>query len=270
MHETVVSARRLRGVTLRAAPQPYCQVCFGPQTRLRVVRDPESKRKVAARVCPRCGYVELPDNAGAKPGGTPPSAPRARNRRTTELGMVRLAADVLSRDELSVAICGVGPRADNRRVSRLPQVERVAAEDLDAMGDYQEFAGRGYAGGERFDVVVAANVIDRFEDPHVGFAKIFNLVAADGVLICLTSIYDGGDLRKQRRIFTAGRVSYYTPESLRRIAHAHDLRVDFRMPAPGARRRKRYVIFSRSDGVMESVSDYFGRHRFAPPGAVAT
>jgi SAM-dependent methyltransferase len=239
------------------------------------VRDPESKRKVAARVCPRCGYVELPDNAGAKrlaADAASQGEPRTGNRRTMEVGMVRLAADVLSRDALSVAICGVGPRADNRRVSRLPQVERVAAEDLDAIGDYQEFAGRGLAGGERFDVVVAANIIDRFEDPHVGFAKIFNMVAADGLLICLTSIYDGGDLRKQRRIFTAAPVSYYTPESLRRIAHAHDLRVDFRMPAIGARprKRKRYVIFSRSERVMESVGDYFGRHRFAPPGAVAT
>jgi hypothetical protein len=189
-----------------------------------------------------------------------------------EVGMVRLAADVLRREELSVAICGVGPRAHNRRVANLPQVDRVAAEDLAAIGDYQEFSGRGQAGGERFDVVVAAEVIDRFEDPHVGFSKIFNLVAADGVLICLTSIYDGGDLRRQRRIFTARPVSYYTPESLRRIAHAHDLRVDFRMPATGAKpqKRKRYVIFSRSDSVMESVGNYFGRNRFAPPGAVAT
>jgi hypothetical protein len=36
------------------------------------------------------------------------------------------------------------------------------------------------------------------------------------------------------------------------------------------KKRLRYVIFSRSDSVMESVSDYFGRHGFAPPGASAT
>ena len=62
-------------------------------------------------------------------------------------------------------------------------------------------------------------------------------------------------------------MSYYSPESLRSIARANGMHVDFRVPLAStgsAGSRKRYVIFSHSATVMESVSDYFGRTMYAP------
>lgn len=199
----------------------------------------------------------------------PRTCPTTRGDR--ELGMTRLAADVLGRADLSVLICGYGGSATNRRVSRLAAVDRVVAEDIATISDQREFVGTGPSGGERFDVVVAADVIERFEDPHMAFAKVFALVAPDGVLICSTSVYDSRDLERQRHHFGRTHVSHYTPKSLRRIADAHNQRVDFRLPSrePRAGKRKRYVIFSRSQCVMDAFSDYFGQHRFAPPDDLA-
>jgi 2-polyprenyl-3-methyl-5-hydroxy-6-metoxy-1,4-benzoquinol methylase len=185
--------------------------------------------------------------------------------------MVRLAVDVLARPGLSVLLCGYQRSAGNPQVARLDAVEQVVSQDITAISDHREFVGSGPAGGERFDIVIAANVIERFEDPHMAFAKIFGLVAPDGVLICSSSVYDKRDLEHQRHQFGRTHVSHYTSKSLRRIADTHDQRVDFRLPSRDRRagKRKRYVIFSRSPRVMAAVSDYFGQHRFAPPDGSA-
>jgi hypothetical protein len=143
----------------------------------------------------------------------------------------------------------------------------VLAQDVVAISDDREFVGDGPAGGERFDVVVAEAAVERFDDPHIAFAKLFGLLADDGILVCSSRIYTAGDLEQQCHRFAPGQVSHYSPKSLRRIAGAHNLRVDFRHPPRGAAagRGNRFVIFSRSPDVMDAVSDYFGRNRFAPP-----
>lgn len=268
----VQPARRLRGLGLHVTPQPYCQVCFAPQTRAYVARDRGHGSRMTVRVCERCGYVEMPDSVrrdqvrAVVPDRTR-SRGRAADRRERELGMALLAVDVLARPDLSVLLCGYGRSVGNRRISRLAGVGRVVGQDLTAITDDREFVGDGPAGGERFDVVIAADIVERFTDPHAWFAKIFRLVATDGVLICSMRVYDSRDLEQQRHRFARAHASHYTPKSLRRLASAHNQFVDFRLPPrePRTVKRQRYVIFARSQAVMESVSDYFGRHRFAPP-----
>jgi SAM-dependent methyltransferase len=227
---------------------------------------------MTVQVCERCGYVEMPDierraHVRTVVSRRRRSRGRAADRQDRELGMALLAVGVLDRPDLSVVICGYGRSAGNRRVARLAAVARVVGQDITAISDDREFVGDGPSGGERFDVVVAADIVERFTDPHAGFAKIFGLVAPDGVLICSMRVYDSHDLEHQRHRFGRTHASHYTPKSLRRLAAAHNQFVDFRLPArePHAAKRQRYVIFARSQTVMESVSDYFGRHRFAPP-----
>lgn len=265
-------ARRLRGLGLHVAPQPYCQVCFAPQTRPYVARDRSHGLRMTVQVCERCGYVEMPDAARRSQirtvvPGRMRSRGRAADRRDRELGMALLAVDVLARPDLSVLLCGYGRSAGNRCVARLAAVAQVVGQDITAISEDREFVGDGPSGGERFDVVIAADIVERFSDPHAGFAKVFGLVAPDGVLICSLRVYDSRDLGQQRHRFGRTHASHYTPKSLRRLAGAHNQYVDFRLPArePHAGKRQRYVIFARSQTVMESVSDYFGRHRFAPP-----
>ena len=181
--------------------------------------------------------------------------------------MARLALDVLGRPDLTVLVCGYRRTPRRLPTPAVTEVAKVCGQDLATIADEREFVGSGPAGGERYDIVVAADVIECFGDPQMWFAKLFGLVVPDGVLICSASLYDARDLQRRHHHFADGHLSHYTPKTLRRIAHAHDYRVDFRLPAPENRRgkRRRYVIFSRSEQVMDAVSDYFGRHRFAPP-----
>ncbi|MBV9871963.1 MAG: hypothetical protein JO214_15210, partial [Frankiaceae bacterium] len=228
-------ARRLRGIRgLRAAPQPYCQVCFGPATKLHVLREHHSDRTLAVRTCDRCGYVEIPDRIDDDAAA--PIAPVAASLRR-ERAMSKLGVDVLGIPDAAILAVSEHPEA----------LDSEAVED-------------------RYDVVVAADVIDRFGDPLVDFARMFKLLADRGVLICSSTIHDGGALARRRHVFGRGRGSYFTPQSLRRVASVHNVKVDFRLPPPSSKSgaRRRYVIFTRSPEVMAAVADYFARNRHAP------
>jgi hypothetical protein len=235
MGSKVESTRRFRVLAaLRSTPQPYCQVCFGPETRLHVVHDRHSQRKITVRVCVRCGYVELPDNTDDGGGAVTLLASSARRERE----MAKLGVDILDRSDPLVLCLGQRPDVVN-------QPYPIVAH---------------------YDVVVAADVIDRFEDPRREFARIFNLLSDEGILICSSTLHDGGPLGRCQVLFGGGRGSYYTAQSLRRIAAANGLQVDFRWPPPNSRAgaRRRYVLFSPSEQVLDLVADYFARHHLAP------
>jgi hypothetical protein len=256
----------------RSGPQPHCQVCFAPDTTPQAVQNETLGKSMTVRVCSRCGYVEMPENTHDYTTSTSTDslglAPRVGTEEVAgrEFGMAKLGAAVLKRPGLSVLIYGVGRSMDNHHIAKIPSVKRVAIGDIMKIRDDGEFVDLGKPATERFDIVVACEVVEHFEDPHTEFAKLFAFVADDGILICSTNIYDGGDLNHQRYIFGRGHVSYYTPQAVRAIAKANDYRLDFRLPlvASGGGKRKRYLLFTRSPDVIDNISDWFGRRSFAP------
>ena len=87
------------------------------------------------------------------------------------------------------------------------------------------------------------------------------------MLVCSTNVYDGGDLSKQRYVFLNGHTSYYSADSLARLAEGNGFHVDFRVRLVATvygGKRKRYVLFTASAAVMESTARYFGAHEYAP------
>jgi SAM-dependent methyltransferase len=184
-----------------------------------------------------------------------------------EFGMAKLAAVVLGRPRLDVLVYGAGRSLDNLHIAKLPKVRRVAIGDIMRVRDEADFIDIGAPAKETFDVVIASEVIEHFKNPRKDFAQLFSFVHRAGILVCSTNVYDGGNLNRQTYILARGHVSYYTPAALRRIAKANKMHVDFRLPASAkgaAGPRKRYVIFSHSQDVMESLSDYFGSQPYAP------
>ncbi|HVT22054.1 MAG TPA: methyltransferase domain-containing protein, partial [Mycobacteriales bacterium] len=184
-----------------------------------------------------------------------------------EYGMAKMAARVLRRGRLDVLIYGAGRSLDNRHIAKLPNVRRVAIGDIMRVRDEADFVDTGQDAKETFDIVVACEVIEHFVNPRKDFERLFSFVHRAGILVCSTNIYDGSSLDGHSYIFGRGHVSYYSPEALRLIAKANRMYVDFRLPLSStgsAGPRKRYVIFSHSREVMDAVSDYFGRHQYAP------
>lgn len=250
-----------------------CRVCGSDQVRKQIVSDHKSDRTQPARVCRSCGHVTLPTNTHDYTQTESTNELALRPRVGTEevpgreFGMAKLAAAVLDRPGLSVLVYGAGRSLDNRHIATLPQVSRVAIGDVFRARDDVDFVDLTQPVRDVFDVVVACEVIEHFVDPRREFARLLGLVRGDGLVVCSTNIYDGGDLNRQAYVFGRGHVSYYSPAALRLLARNNGFLLDFRLPRAALGTvgpRKRYVLFSRSPQVMEAISDYFGSHPYAP------
>ena len=98
-------------------------------------------------------------------------------------------------------------------------------------------------------------------------AHLLSYVRPDGLLVCSTNLYAGGNLSRHHYLFRKGHTSYYTVASLTCVANANRHHIDFRIPlvATGyGGPRKRYVLLSASDAVMDATARYFETRPYAP------
>jgi hypothetical protein len=236
---------------------------------------PKTGRKMTAICCDSCRYVSLPGNTKdylaavttkALGGGT---AARMGTWKEPgrEYGMAKLALEVLDRDSASVLIYGAGQSIDNHHIAKLPHAGRVAIGDLVQLRHDAEFIDTTQLSNDPFDVVIASEILEHFPDPRPNFENLFSYVTDNGIIVAGTNIRDDLPMGKVKYLWPHGHVSYWSPPALRIIAREFDMHLDFRVPhcAIGPRGpRKRYIIFTRSLEVMESVSDWFGAHMWAP------
>ena len=179
--------------------------------------------------------------------------------------MARMAVRALDRSQVDVMIYGIGRSLDNLHIQRLPRVGTVAIGDIVHLRDDAEFHDVNEKARKRFTVVVASEVVEHFRSPQADFAKLFGFVARDGLLICATNVYRGGDLTQDRYPFWPDHTSYYTGEALVEIARRGRFAVDFRTPRIAwPIGRKRFAFFSRSPEVMQRVALHFASHTLAP------
>jgi SAM-dependent methyltransferase len=248
-----------------------CMICRSMKTDLREYTWGE--RTYQVRVCNSCRYVSNFDNTVdytkfesvdkfqlTTRVGTEESTGR-------EFYMAEMGADILRRNGLKVMVFGAGRSLDYQHIAKLPSVDRVVMSDVVDLRGEAEFINIAKGTDERFDLIIACEVVEHFPDPMTEFPRLFNLLAKDGLLICSTNIYDGKDLSKQRYLFLRGHVSYYGPRAIAEIARQSRILFDFRMPSVAlgpAGLRKRYVFFTHSLANLQKTAVYFGRVPYAP------
>jgi SAM-dependent methyltransferase len=228
-------------------------------------------RTCSIRRCRNCGYVailrseeslwkqrtSLGQGHGSVRIGT-------RDQVGREFHMAKMAVDILGRDKLSVLVYGAGAGMDNLHIGELDEVRRVAIGDIMKLRDDAEFVDLTEPAREQFDIVIASEVVEHFRNPRPDFDRLFEFVKGDGLIVAATNIHTGNDLARDSYVFFPDHTSYYSPRSLRIIANAAGFHLDFRAPMMGQRMRKRYVLFSRSQAVLEDVACYFGTEIYAP------
>jgi len=263
---------------LRSAPR--CLVCGSRHLRRKSVDQIRTGGTLNLLICRDCRYVSSPDSrhdyAAAKKtsGLSGGRAPRCAtvDEPGRETGMAELGVGVLKRPGLSVLVYGAGQSLDVHHIAKLPSVVRVAIGDLlHLRDDVSEFVDITEHATRQYDVVVASEVLEHFPDPWANFRNLFSYVKDDGILIAGTNIRDRKSMNHVTYLSHRGHVSYFSPESLRMIARAEGMHLDFRFPLIATRFKrqcKRYVIFSRSSQVMDAVADWFGAHVYAPSEAL--
>jgi hypothetical protein len=248
-----------------------CLVCRTMKTRLRELTWGE--RTYEVRVCQVCRYVSNFDNTVdytkfesvdnfqlTTRVGTEESTGR-------EYHMAEMGAEILRRSGLRVMVFGAGRSLDYQHIAKLPSVERVVMSDVVDLRGEADFINIAKGTAERFDLIIACEVVEHFPDPMTEFPRLFDLLAKDGLLICSTNIFDNGTLAKQRYLYLRGHVSYYSPKAIAEIARRNKILFDFRMPSVAlgpAGLRKRYVLFTHSVANLQNTAMYFGLHPYAP------
>ena len=263
-------ARRGRRLATTAFATP-CLVCGSKNTYLQSVE--RKTRTYEIRVCQRCSYVSNFDNTVDYTQFTSVErfklSPRVgtAERQGREFHMAKMGADILGRSSLSVMVFGAGRSLDYQHIGKLPAVKRVVMSDVVDLGIEADFINIIEGTSERFDLIIACEVVEHFTDPRTEFPRLFDLLTKNGLLVCSTNIYDGGNLAKHTYLYLRGHVSYYSPRAMAEIARRSRMLFDFRVPRIATTTvglRKRYVLFTRSASVMQNAAVYFGGRPYAP------
>lgn len=249
-----------------------CKVCGSRKTVTKQLTYVPRNVTLDITVCRPCGHVGAPDNFKDYASFTSPkqlgNTPRVGSEKKPgrEYFMAKMAIEALGKDDVSVLVCGPGRSVDYRRIATLGKVKKLAIADLMKFYDDAEWVDLNAPIAEQFDIVICCEVIEHFTDPPNDFRKTLGYVNDDGMVVCSTNIYDGGNLAKHRYLFSLGHTSYYTPTALAHIAKDNGVYVDFRLPEVATKLglRKRYVIFTRSQQTLQNLAVYFGSHPFAP------
>jgi hypothetical protein len=130
----------------------------------------------------------------------------------------------------SILIFGAGLSKDHEHLSRAFPSIRIAVCDLDNFQRVANFIKPDST--ERFDVVVACEVIEHFQDVASDFRNLISKVSDHGIGVLSTNISDGSDLSSLQYPFIGGHTAYYSGRSLLAISRRVSpvLRVDFRPP----------------------------------------
>ncbi|NRQ49378.1 class I SAM-dependent methyltransferase [Aeromicrobium stalagmiti] len=268
-------ARRARRLA-RARGATPCLVCGSRRTHVTTVQ--RKRRAYDIRVCEACGYLSnftnTVDYSAFQSVESFKLSPRVgtAQHQGREFHMAQMGVAILRRPALQAMVFGAGRSLDYQHIARLPTVARVVMSDVVELTGEADFVNITEGTDERFDLIIACEVVEHFEDPRAEFRRLFELLTPGGLLVCSTNVYDGGNFAKHTYLYLRGHVSYYTPRALTHIARRSGLTVDFRTPAiaqGSVGPRKRYLLFTRSPEVVARTDEYFVDRPYAPSEDVA-
>lgn len=168
-----------------------CVVCRSPVLEPQTLAyAPNPRRTAPVQACRSCGFVHSPKQASSrylnkKDLSKLPDAKRigTPERKGREFYMAEMGVDILNRPDLDVLVYGAGRSFDNQHIEKLPRVSHVAIGDIMQLRDDAEFVDVNASGSRQFDVVIACEVVEHFRDPWPDFAKLFDQVRRDGLVV---------------------------------------------------------------------------------------
>jgi SAM-dependent methyltransferase len=263
-------ARRVRRLVQTRHETP-CLVCGSRRTHVTTV--PRKRRSYDIRVCEACGYLSNFTNTVDYSAFQSVESFRLSPRVGTELHRGRefhmgaMGVDILCRSGLKAMVFGAGRSLDYRHLGALPQIDRVVMSDVVELTTEADFVNISQGTSERFDLIIACEVVEHFTDPVAEFQRLLELLTPGGLLVCSTNIYDGGNFAKHTYLYLRGHVSYYSNKAIELLARKNKANVRFVVPAiaqGSVGPRKRYLLFTRAPEILSNIDRYVACHEFAP------
>ncbi|MBC7631406.1 methyltransferase domain-containing protein [Aeromicrobium sp.] len=248
-----------------------CLVCGSGRTHVTTVS--RKRRTYEIRACEACGYLSNFENTvdytafDSVNNFKLTTRVGTANHKGREYFMAEMGVDILQRDHLQVMVFGAGRSLDYQHIGMLSQVERVVMSDVVELTSEADFINILEGTEERFDLIIACEVVEHFADPVTEFQRLFDLLTPEGLLVCSTNIYDGGNFAKHTYLYLRGHLSYYSEAAIGVLARNGGLHHDLRTPAIAQGKvgpRKRYVLFTKSDANVRNTATYFADRPYAP------
>ena len=283
------SVRRVaRGVKRRAvrimerrklAKDRRCVICGEGVWVVDLTATVEPKRTCRMEICSRCGHVSNPANthdyAPVRDGRGDARSSRASGpptARAASSSWPKMAIDILGRttSTSSSTAPGGASTTTTSRHCRSVRARRDRRRDRGLRDDAEFYRLEPEPATRQFAVVDRQRGDRALPRARAGTStRLFGFVQPDGMLVCSTNVYDGGDSRAP--VATSSRtVTPRTtpPASLAVLAEANGL-------APWTSRtplvatgyggaRKRYVLFTASPSVREAIQAVLRGHEYAP------
>jgi hypothetical protein len=222
-------------------------------------------------LCEGCGFLHNPNNNKKDLNPTDHTAGRVGTEAKPgrEVVLVSTATQFFNRPNLSCVVYGAGVSKDHKHIAFLPKIERVAVADLEnymGVDDFHNIRTRASAQAqtkwnifgskdrqqEQFDIVVASEVIEHFENPVEHFGNLLGFANRDGVVIAGTNFTIGYPVNRLIYPYFDGHVCMWSDGSIHEIARRYNFHAMI-FGATFAGPRKRIIAFTRSDKMHEQL-----------------
>lgn len=258
----------------------FCPVCRSTKITIKHITSIAKKTKGISFnfiICNLCGFINNPENKydyiekGFLVGSMPDTGSRAGDGKLPrrEYRIAEMALEIMQRksfnEKPNLLIFGAGLSKDHELISAELKFNNVNITDIGNFQNSEKYIPMNSS--NKFDVIIASEVIEHFTDIDKDFSQLFSKLNEDGLLIAGTNIHDYSSIEKLVYPFSPGHTSYYTGESLFHIAKKFDMKLDFRTPAIGLKSggpRKRYIFLFKNPIIGEYISYYFANHHLAP------
>jgi SAM-dependent methyltransferase len=174
--------------------------------------------------------------------------------------MAMNAGGILGKKEIKVLIFSPGASKDHILIRRNSSFAQCSITDLSNFQESEFFIPMDTK--EKFDIVVACEVVEHFTKPRQEFSRLFSYLNKNGILIVSTNIRQDSRLGGSAYPFLAGHTSYYSGNSLIHLAAMNHLYIDFRTPTGTwlLSKSKRYIYFAKSKTTYYSIVNYYSRN----------
>lgn len=251
-----------------------CIICNSEKTSIEYIKQASSDIGFNFIFCNSCGFVNNPDNIHIyetkrfTEGSIPGNKKRVGDGCTPgrEYRMAETAIKILnSKTKKDILIFGAGLSKDHELIKENNIGNKIKITDLENFQQADNFIKM--CSDNKFDIIIASEVIEHFENPKIDFINLFNKMRKNGIIIASTNIHDGSNISRLVYPFSPGHVSYYSGKSLIKISKKYGIKVDFRLPKISQNKlggpRKRYVIFYKTEKINNLIIDYFSKNCFA-------
>lgn len=254
-----------------------CIICESNKIYKKKIQSQLSEKTFDFLFCNSCDLVRNPKNQHIytklkfTEGSIPGNKKRVGDGVTPgrEFRMVETALNILNNanrnDDKTALIFGAGLSKDHELIRKNIIIKNIKITDIENFQSSEHYTS--IHSKEKFDIVIASEVIEHFEDPINDMKNLLSKIKPDGIVIASTNIHDGSEISRLVYPFSPGHVMYYSGRSLITLAKKLGYKVDFRLPKISQNKlggpRKRYVIFYKNIEVEELIIEYFSKNCFA-------